>query len=66
MECFTWNGTKNCGKRRKCWLPAFTPLPIIIFKGLLLEGVKNKELCGKGLTLSQTGPCFYVSTVLLF
>ena len=25
IETKFWNGRKNCGKRRKCWLQAFSP-----------------------------------------
>ena len=28
------------GKRRKCWLPVFSPLPIMFFKGLFFRVVK--------------------------
>ena len=26
-------GRKHCGKRRKCWLPAFSPFPKMFSKG---------------------------------
>ena len=54
--CFG-KGRKHCGKKRKCWLPAFSPFPIMFSKGyvkswdcwyrvkglnpLLLQGLTN-------------------------
>ena len=29
--CFE-KGRKHCGKRRKCWLPAFSPFPTMFSK----------------------------------
>ena len=29
---------KNCGKRRKCWLPAFSSFPTMFSKVLLIRG----------------------------
>ena len=37
--CFG-NGRKHCGKRRKCWLPAFSPFPTMFSKGVLNSVVK--------------------------
>ena len=37
-DFYLWLGRKHCGKRRKCWLPAFSPFPTmfsIVFKGLV-------------------------------
>ena len=31
--CFG-KGRKHCGKRTKCWLPAFSPFPTMFSKGL--------------------------------
>ena len=45
-------GRKHCGKRRKCWLPAFSPFPTVFSKGFLLKIFKS-GLCGKGLSISQ-------------
>ena len=42
------------GKRRKYWLPAFSPFPQCFSKGFFFPG---------SLTLSQTSPGFYVSVV---
>ena len=36
-NCFR-KDRKHCGKRRKCWLPAFSPFPTIFFKRLLCQG----------------------------
>ena len=35
--CFR-KGGKCCGKRRKCWLPAFSPFPTMFLDGFFLEG----------------------------
>ena len=32
--CFG-KGRKHCGKKRKCWLPAFSPFPIMFSEGFL-------------------------------
>ena len=42
-------GRKHCGKRRKCWLPAFSPFPHNVFKNLFPQGRQN-SIRGKGLT----------------
>ena len=31
---------KHCGKRRKCWLPAFSPFPTMFSKGLSWGSLK--------------------------
>ena len=46
--CFE-NGRKHCGKRRKCWLPAFSPFPTILSKAFFLRVVKMSGFCGKEL-----------------
>ena len=33
LEICLGNGRKHCGKRRKCWLPAFSPFPTMFSKG---------------------------------
>ena len=33
-------GRKHCGKRRKCWLPAFSPFPTIFSKGFFSGSFK--------------------------
>ena len=40
---------KHCGKRRKCWLPAFSPFLTILSKAFFLRVVKLSGLCGKEL-----------------
>ena len=45
--CFSLH-RKHCGKRRKCWLPAFSPLPSLFSKGFFPRVVKS-GLCGKEL-----------------
>ena len=42
---------KHCGKRRKCWLSAFSPFPQNIFKSFLSQGRRNLRLYGKGLRM---------------
>ena len=40
-----WNciakGTNNCGKRRKCWLPAFSPFPTMFSEGFFPRVIKS-------------------------
>ena len=31
------------GKKRKCWLPAFSPFPTMFSKGLLYRTVKSRD-----------------------
>ena len=31
------------GKRRKCWLPAFSPFPTMFTKAFLSKGVKSRD-----------------------
>ena len=54
---FVLGGVKNIlGKRRKCWLPAFSPFPKMFSKALQKVSssrVVKLGLCGKGLTLFQ-------------
>ena len=40
--CFG-KGRKHCGRSRKCWLPAFSPVPAIFSKGLYLTVVKSQD-----------------------
>ena len=39
-------GRKHCGKMRKCWLPAFSPFPMMFSKCLSLS--LKSGMCGKG------------------
>ena len=34
---------KHCGKRRKCWLPAFSPFPTMFSKGFFPQCVKSSH-----------------------
>ena len=34
---------KHCGKRRKCWLPAFSPFPTMFSKGFFFRVVKSQD-----------------------
>ena len=34
---------KHCGKRRKCWLPAFSPFSTMFSKALFFRGVKSRD-----------------------
>ena len=48
------NGKKRCEKRRKCWLPAFSPIPTMFSKPFSRSGLCGKELYlsfGTGLSL---------------
>ena len=36
-NCFV-KGRKHCGKRRKCWKPAFSPFPTIFSKDFSVGG----------------------------
>ena len=45
-------GRKHCGKRRKCWLPAFSPFSHNVFKSLHMCSRENQGLFGKGLDLT--------------
>ena len=43
------SGRKHYGKRRKCWLPAFSPFSTM-FSSLLLQGLENLDCVVKDLT----------------
>ena len=40
---------KPCGKRRKCWLPAFSPFPTMFSEGYFFRVVKSRECVVKSL-----------------
>ena len=40
--CFR-KGRKHCGKRRKCWLQAFSPFPTMFSEGFFLRVVKSGD-----------------------
>ena len=44
----------SVGKKGKCWLPAFSPFPIICFQMLFFQEVLRVGISGNGLTLQQT------------
>ena len=43
LKDFFWKGRNQCGKRRKCWLPAFSPFPTMFSKGLFFKVVKSRD-----------------------
>ena len=42
-----WKGLKHCGERRKCWLPAFSPFPIMFSKGIYPHVVISVDPCNE-------------------
>ena len=40
---FALGRVENCGKRIKCWLPAFSPFPTMFSEGLYLKFVKSRD-----------------------
>ena len=42
---------KHCGKRRKCWLPAFSPFPTMFPKGFFLKIVNSWDCVVKSFTV---------------
>ena len=36
-------GRKHCGKRRKCWFPAFSPFPTMFSNALFPRGVSKSQ-----------------------
>ena len=34
---------KHCGKKRKCWLPAYSPFPTTFSTGFSVEVVKSRD-----------------------
>ena len=48
MEILFGIGRKHCGQTSKCWLPAFSPFPIMSSKGFFVRVVKSGD-CGKEL-----------------
>ena len=53
IEIHLWQGRKHCWKRRKCWLPAFSPFPTMFSKVLLIRGRSKSALCGKQLNVQK-------------
>ena len=46
--CFG-KGRKHCGKRRKCWSPAFCPFPTMFSKGYFFRVVISLDCMVKSL-----------------
>ena len=46
-------GGKHCGKRRKCWLPAFSPFPTKFSKAFSFKAVKSWDCVVKGNSLTH-------------
>ena len=40
------------GKRRKCWLPAFSPFPTMFSKALFFGNVQSRD-CGKAYAINN-------------
>ena len=38
LKICLWKSRKHCGKRRKCWLPAFSPFHIWFSEGFSFQG----------------------------
>ena len=51
-------GRNHGGKRRKCWFPAFSPLPTMFSKGLFLWVIKSRDCLVKSLNFAQSLPQF--------
>ena len=47
-EICVGKSTKDCGKRRKYWLPAFSPFPTMFSKAFFSRGVKSRDQVVKG------------------
>ena len=54
QKFFIWIGRKHCGKRRKCWLPAFSPFLTMFSKGYFLMVVKCQDCVIKSLRKEMT------------
>ena len=50
----TWK--KHCGKRRKCWLTAFSPFPTMFSKSLFLRVIKSQDCVVKSEKLLVVSP----------
>ena len=53
--CFR-KSRKHCGKRRKCWLPAFSPFPTMFSKALVPRVIKSRDCVVKELIAKSFGP----------
>ena len=57
-------GRKHCGKRRKCWLSAFSSFPTMFSKGFLYSVVKSRD-CVVELNYFLKMNLLYLSSVLV-
>ena len=48
QQIFFGIGRKHCGKRRKYWFPAFSPIPSMFSKGFILRNVNSRDCLVKG------------------
>ena len=63
-----WKYGKHYGKRRKCWLPAFSHFPTMFSKGFFLKVIKSWDCVGKSRHLKTRMTTLYqglVSTWLI-
>ena len=54
-------GEKHCEKRRKCWLPAFSPFPTMFSKGFLYRVVKSRDCVVKSRIFTRQSSDLKVS-----
>ena len=47
-------GRKHCGKRRKCWLPAFTPSLTMFSKGFFFKVIKSRDCVVKNYEMRKS------------
>ena len=59
------NGRKHCGKRGKCWLPAFSPFPTMFSKAFIFRVVKSLD-CVVELNGYFRGKKIHMVTVVVF
>ena len=48
FEIWFGKDRKHCRKRRKCWLPAFSPFPTMFSNGFFFKVVKSRDCVVKG------------------
>ena len=48
IDTCSWKGTKHFGKRRKCWLPAFSPFPKMFSNASFFRVIKSWDCVVKG------------------
>ena len=46
-------GGKHCGKRRKCWLPAFSKFSKKFSKALFIRVIKTQDCLARGYTSEE-------------